>query len=95
MRERKRLDPIGTDPIIAELDFDLRVRLRIDVSRLLAAGGVDSETGEPTREELEELVRATIERVLQSQAGMTQARVTWLDRAAPSAMPFTTNPFDW
>jgi hypothetical protein len=95
MRERKRLDPIGTAPTIVALEIDLRVHLRINVTHLLEAGGVDSETGEPTREELEELVRATLEQFLQRQAGVTHARVTRIELEAPSAMPFTTNPFDW
>ena len=70
---------IVATPTIRELETDLRVRLRIDVSRLLEAGGVDSATGEPSPEQLQAYVLATIERVLQVRAYVVAVRVDWLD----------------
>lgn len=72
-------EPIRTDAMITELETDLRVRLRIDVSRLLQDGGVDPNTGEPSPEELQAYVLATIERVLQARAYVLSVRVEWLD----------------
>ena len=73
--------PIETPAVatIRELETDLRVRLRIDVSQMLEDGGVDGQTGEPSPEQLQAYVLATIERVLQVRAYILAVSVDSLD----------------
>lgn len=79
IRDERETPTVVTTPTIRELETDLRVRLRIDVSRLLQDGGVDPATGEPSPEELQAYVLATIERVLQVRPYIVNVRVDWLD----------------
>ena len=70
---------VRTAPTIRDLETDVRVRLRIDIRRLLEDGHVDSTTGEPTPEELQALVITTIARELQARVYVLAARVDYLD----------------
>jgi hypothetical protein len=70
--------PERTDPILRDLELDVRVQLRLDLRRLLVDGHVDPESGEPTSEELLALLHAILERHLRDQPFVVYARVTWL-----------------
>ena len=79
MKERKTPEPFGADPIVVPLETDARITVRIDVSRLLQEGGIDSESGEPSPAQLEAYVLMNVERFLQEQGCILAARVRWLD----------------
>jgi hypothetical protein len=53
--------------------------VRLNVSRLLDGGGVDSQSGAPSVEELTAHLLATLEQSLRQQTFVLDARVTWLD----------------
>lgn len=79
MKERKTPEPVGAAPIVTAIETDARIHVRIDVSRLLQEGGIDSESGEPSPAQLEAYVLMNVERFLQEQACILDARVRWLD----------------